>query len=331
MLEQANEKIKDQEERIRDKANESVLDQLSKKCRRGPFVFYTGFEKEEFYNLFNLVVPTPGELPFIPAKNLFCYKTMKIVDQFFCVLIKLRCDYEFEHLGHMFDIDKIDCGSMFRDWINFLYHEFASYPIWGSREAIFQNMPEKFKAEFPTTFGIIDCTEIKIQRPSSLRIQSMCWSEYKGCHTFKALVSVEPSGSFNFVSMLFSGSISDKEITNSCGFLTELEQLIEAGILNNGDSIMADKGFHISKEIEDVGLELILPPFATSGKQMSKQKTANTKKIAKHRVVVENSIGRAKKYKIIAKKINLTLFPVLNQIFFVCCILTNFKKPILGK
>ena len=41
---------------------------------------------------------------------------------------------------------------------------------------------------------------------------------------------------FNFVSKLYSGSISDKEIVNASGFL---EKLLP------GDAVMADKGFNI--------------------------------------------------------------------------------------
>ena len=40
----------------------------------------------------------------------------------------------------------------------------------------------------------------------------------------------------NYVSKLYSGSISDKEIVNVSGFLEKL---------NPGDTVMADKGFNI--------------------------------------------------------------------------------------
>ena len=231
---------------------------------------------------------------------------------------------------HMFELETRECSDIFCEWVNFLFFELGSYPIWGHRDIIRSKMPSKFKEDFPIVFGIVDCTEVKIERPSALHIQSMCWSEYKQSPTFKALVSVDPAGTFNFVSMLFSGAISDKGITNQCGFLRLLEQLIDAGLLIKGDEIMADKGFHICEEIEKLGLKLVMPPFARSGSQMAPADAKRTKKVARHRVVVEQAIGRAKKFKIISKKMKLRLFPVFNQIFFVCCILTNFKKPILS-
>ena len=68
-------------------------------------------------------------------------------------------------------------------------------------------------------FVIIDCTEFKIQKPSSLNPQSQCYSDYKSCTTLKGLVGVDPRGSIIFSSMLFTGSISDKDITISSGFI----------------------------------------------------------------------------------------------------------------
>ena len=94
---------------------------------------------------------------------------------------------------------------------------------------------------------------------------------------------------------------------------------------------MVDKGFLIAKEVEELGLKLWIPPFAASGTQMQPSDVAKTKKIARHRVVVENAIGRAKKFKIIDQKVDMALFPSINQIFFVCCFLTNFMCPLITK
>jgi hypothetical protein len=57
---------------------------------------------------------------------------------------------------------------------------------------------------------------------------------------------------FNFVSKLYSGSISDKEIVNVSGFLEKLQP---------GDAVMADKGFNIQDY-------LALHPDVTFSSQM---------------------------------------------------------------
>ena len=82
---------------------------------------------------------------------------------------------------------------------------------------------ESFKRTYPSTRCIIDCTELFCQRPSSLTIQSSLYSSYNDKHhvTYKGLVlvGIAPSGSITFVSQLYEGSISDKEIVARSGIL----------------------------------------------------------------------------------------------------------------
>ena len=37
-------------------------------------------------------------------------------------------------------------------------------------------MPQKYVADFPTSMAIIDCTELYINKPSSLQVQSQCYN-----------------------------------------------------------------------------------------------------------------------------------------------------------
>ena len=52
-------------------------------------------------------------------------------------------------------------------WANFLYFMFGQIGIWTSKVQIDQNMPKCFKETYPCTGVILDCTEIKVQTPSS--------------------------------------------------------------------------------------------------------------------------------------------------------------------
>ena len=92
------------------------------------------------------------------------------------------------------------------------------------------------KGDIENLRAIIDCTEFHIEQPSRPASQRATYSQYKSANTFKLLVSVSPIMHFNFVSALYTGSISDKEIVQSSGFL----DLLEAGVL-----VMGDKGFNI--------------------------------------------------------------------------------------
>lgn len=91
-------------------------------------------------------------------------------------------------------------------------------------------LPKCFKSVFPKTTCIIDCTEFFIERPSTPTAQSRTYSSYKQKNTFKALVAVTPSGAFMFISNLWGGNVSDRYITEHCGFLD---------IVKPGDEVMA--------------------------------------------------------------------------------------------
>ena len=74
-------------------------------------------------------------------------------------------------------------------------------------------MPSIFKEFYPKTVLIIDAVEIRTESPSSLDMQSVCYSSYKGTTTMNGLVGLSPVGALGFLSELYTGSISDKELT----------------------------------------------------------------------------------------------------------------------
>ena len=109
------------------------------------------------------------------------------------------------------------------------------------------NMPEEFKELYPATRVILDCTEIFVETPSSVLLQSQLYSSYKSKTTLKGLIGIAPHGAITFISSLFTGAISDKEITRCSGIIDLLEP---------NDSVMADKGFEIEGMLRErrVGL-----------------------------------------------------------------------------
>ena len=98
---------------------------------------------------------------------------------------------------------------------------------------------------------ILDCTEIRCEATSSLTLQSETLSHYKNTNTFKGLIGIAPCGVITLISKLYTGSISDREITQQSGILSLLQP----------DACMADKGFVIDKMLSEVGATLIMPPF----------------------------------------------------------------------
>jgi len=190
-------------------------------------------------------------------------------------------------------------------------------------------MPDNYRRDFPTSVAIIDCTELYINKPSSLQVQSQCYSDYKSGTTVKGLLAIDPRGGVIFISELFSGSMSDREVVKQSGFLQLLSQLVTKGKLIAGDAIMADKGFDTNEEIESLGLSMNIPPKARANSQMEENNVELTKKIAKHRVHVERAIARIKKFRLVNHKIAASLVSKVNSIWFVCCFLTNFHDKLI--
>ena len=72
--------------------------------------------------------------------------------------------------------------------IKFLRNQLYPLITWPSRKLIDLHMPEQFKEIHPSTHVIIDCTELFIETPSSLCIQSSAWSSYKHHNTFNGFI-----------------------------------------------------------------------------------------------------------------------------------------------
>lgn len=137
----------------------------------------------------------------------------------------------------------------------------------------------------------------------------------------KGLIGVAPNGLVTFISPLYTGCISDKEITRISGVLPLLEP---------GDDVMADKGVLIQDLLADVGSKLIIPPFKRSA-QFSKEETEQTQAIARLRIIVERVIGRIKSFHIWDSPVPLTLIGSVNQIWLNCCVLANYQGPFCFK
>ncbi|XP_048245545.1 uncharacterized protein LOC124123830 isoform X2 [Haliotis rufescens] len=295
--------------------------------------YYTGFNKETFIAIFRYLVPDPQSCPlrYLGKGKLSKIRKLSLENQLFLTLCKLRNNFHLQDLAFRFAITQQVAGVIFNSWINYMFLRFGELSIWPHRDVLYERMPEDYRKDFPSTFPIVDCTEIRIEKPSSLNTQTQTYSNYKSTNTLKALVAVDPRGSVIFISMLFSGAMSDKEIFKQSGFQSTLIDLLEIGYLEEGDGIMADKGFDIEAEVEKTGLRLNIPPFAKSGVQMSQKDVIFTQKIAGHRVHVERAIRRIKSFKILSGRIQLSMMSSIDQIWYVCSFLTNFMPPCIRK
>ena len=164
------------------------------------------------------------------------------------------------------------------------------------------------KQLYPTTWVIIDATEIYIETPSLPELQQMTYSSYKNHNTYKALIGILPGDAITFVLKLFPGSISDKE-------------LAKKWIIRNGDSVMADQGFDIQNDLTPLGVEVNIPPFLKGKKQLDEHEMIETRRITSLRIHVERAMERIKNYHIFDRVLPAD---VSEQMFFVCAALSKF-------
>lgn len=249
---------------------------------------------------------------------------LSLEDQLLLTLMKLRLGRTEQELAYIFGVSTATISRLIVCWVNFLYLRLGMLPIWPTWEAVEQSMPASFRRTYPDTFAIVDATELFCETPSGLSLQSQHYSDYKSHTTVKGLVAISPNGSFIFVSQLFSGSISDRELFQKSGILRLLKKVPEK------KSIMADRGFEVQDLLIDAKLILNSPPFLDGEKTLSKENVKKTQRIARLRIHVERAIGQVKaKFKMFKSPIPMSLYGSVNQMWTVCCLLSNLSGPLI--
>ncbi|XP_037536329.1 uncharacterized protein LOC119428678 [Nematolebias whitei] len=260
------------------------------------------------------VMSTTTETPFTRPTKLLP------IDELFLFLSYLSTGCTQRELGHRFNIHRATVSRIIVTWANFLYCLLGSICVWMSPAAVSSSLPQDFDGRYSDTQVILDCTELRCQTPSSLLLQSEVFSTYKSHCTFKAMVGMSPHGALTFVSALFEGSMSDKEVFRQSGITS---------LLTLDMAIMVDKGFLVDDLVPGT---VHRPAFLSKRAQMSEVDVLKTQSIARLRVHVERLIRRVKENKLFDSTIPLSIAGSINQIFTVACLLSNYQNgPLVRK
>lgn len=146
------------------------------------------------------------------------------------------------------------------------------------------------------------------------------YSDYKSSATHKFLLGMHIRGGICFLSDAFEGSVSDKALFKECGIIQ---------LLQEGDLILADRGFNIGDICNEIGCTAIIPPFLSGRQQFTRDEVDLTRSVASARVHVERIIGRIREFRLMQKIIPKTLTPIISQIAFVTAMLVNFQEPLI--
>ena len=288
---------------------------------------YTGFPSYDvLLSFYKFLGPTVNMLTYWGTKRKTQAKYRKKLDslnQLFLTLIKLKLDLNIRDLAFCFQISTTTVSRYFITWVCFLYNELRELDWFPKKEQVAGTLPHSFRLKYPNTVAIIDASEIFVETPSDLALQSKSWSSYKQHNTLKFLVACTPNGSISYISPLYLGSVSDPAITRDCGFLQKLEGM-------QGVSIMADRGFTIKESLARLNIHLNLPPFMQGRSQLPPEDVQHGRSIASLRMHVERAIGRMKQYKILTDVFPLKNVHIANQIVTVCAYLANFQPALVA-
>jgi len=288
---------------------------------------FTGFASYTMFSIFfNFLGPVVNNLNYRGEKEGDRQrKRRRKIDpenQLFLTLVKLKLNLRLRDVAFRFGLSISQASRYFTTWVCFLYHHLKEINWIPTTDQVWATLPPIFKERYPTTYAIIDATEIFIETPTDLHMQSSTWSQYKHHNTFKFLVACTPNGVIFFVSPLYVGSISDVELTKCCGLLDVLQD-------KPGVAIMADRGFTIKDILKEINVELNIPPFLLDKQQLTAAEVEEGRKIAAVRIHVERAIGRIKQFAILKETLPLSMARLSNQIVFVCSMLTNFLPALV--
>ena len=155
--------------------------------------FYTGIASIALFQaLFNLLRPYSSDINYWQGakkmsstrlrRNAKSNKSRKLSlqDEFLLTLMRLRLNLLNTHLADCFDISTGLCSQIFTTWIKILSKILGdALIVWLPKECVRQNLPTCFRTQgYSKCRIIIDCSEVFIERPKSLELQYITWSEY---------------------------------------------------------------------------------------------------------------------------------------------------------
>lgn len=134
----------------------SILKQEKKV--KGVFKYYTSLKYPTFVLLHQFL--TLNCLPIFETKRKDI-ESLTSDQQLLLTLMRLRHNFGIKDLASRFHISTQAVSEIFLSWIDHMYLLLGAIPIWPHRDDLRKSMPQQYKAEFPTTMAIIDCTELK--------------------------------------------------------------------------------------------------------------------------------------------------------------------------
>lgn len=246
-------------------------------------------------------------------------------ERLFICLLRLRRGFTIKTLAALLSspgrkIEQTQVRIIFTTHIQLMYKIFRDMQavMFPNRTHLRRFIPKVFKT-IKNIRCIVDCTEFPVECSRNFARQGNTFSSYKHTNTFKCLIAVTPNGGACFVSDLFEGDIDDVQIFKKCGILRHLHPY---------DLVMADRGFTVQDLLNPIQVELKIPSFLKGRGSLTAAEELETRRIAKARIHVERFNERLKQFKLVGRKIPLSIAPLATQLVVVAACLVNFQETL---
>lgn len=267
-------------------------------------LYYTGFKNYKiFRKSLEVLCDNATDKIKIKYMNNSHQNKLNIEDEYFLVLVKLNQNFDYEHLSHLFDIPLDTVSDIFLSWINAMYIKLGNMDIWLHRNILLasNNKNNVLASLYSTQFSIEALHQL---------------SDLK---TLKGLLVIDNNGGILFVSSLFTWAISDDQLLSASGLLDKITHKLKKGVLKSGDSFKADRNYTAKELIENV-VDIKIPDFIIPCFDPDEEFSG----ISGNMDGVEKRVLSLSKFKILQDQVPEALLGNFNQIWTVCCLLSNF-------
>ena len=247
-------------------------------------------------------------------------RQLKLEDEILLTLMRIRLDSPVADLAFRFQISPSHASKICTTFIVLLARELEPLIYWPTPEETLAFQHPHFKHDFVKVEGIGDCTEQFIQKPFNSKAQYQTYSTYKSRNTHKKLIFCTKGGSISFVSKSYSGSASDRFITEDCNVVNKFTP---------GFIALFDKGFTVQDIFLPKQVLVKIPPFARDKKQFTPSEIADAKRIARARIHVERVMGRLKEFRLLDHTLPLSLLDLIDDIWTIAAAITNLQPPLV--
>lgn len=218
-------------------------------------------------------------------------RKLKGVNSLFCALFILRTGCTLPVAAGLFGVSESVCSETFVMWIRALAQYKGLVLETPSNEETERLIPPHMKEACGDSnlAWFVDASEIEIQKFSDQWLANTSFSPYKSRNTIKVLGALHVCGCLLFMSEPHPGRICDDDITLASGFL---------GLLEKGQTVMADKGFALWYILSKLGVDFVAPPKAKIGQAVfTALQTQQTRWVARLRIHVERAFRCLKAYR----------------------------------